>query len=88
MTHEELHGQLMQTFRKQCEMWVINGGHLPFPEMATAAIATILEALSWPDEKMEFEGSYRLDDDGSYYATDVWRAMLAASPLSLKEERG
>ena len=74
VTYEELHGQLIRTFRKQCEMWVINGGHLPFPEMATAAIATIREVLSEPDEFMIDEMCDAMF--GAHYGEDAKRIMF------------
>lgn len=57
---------------------------------ARAAIAAILEALSEPDADMLGDGMdelYRNPDEPDEEAERVWRAALAASPLSLKEER-
>ncbi len=76
-SHRALIDAVSRAMRKECEAWVEKGGHLPFPAIATAALAVFYEALREPSEEMVTAARLMPNTPRC-----IWQAMLSASPLN------
>ena len=84
MTRNELRAEVAKAINNVERKWI--GPSPQHYKYAEAAISTILAALQEPTEEMCRAGRNETIGVGHFYASDIWQAMLNASPLGEQSE--